>query len=497
MKNYLCNHFKGGRYIPMMQTKENVPEQKEMDQCVKKLHLANQQLKTKDKEIIALEKKILSQKQLNELIIHTAPVIIMILNKQGCIEMVNTHMEELTGYSLAEIKGKDWFKTFLPVNLQDEIRQFFFKAINNIHTRGNTNSIVTKSGKEIVVSWYDNTIRDSDGNVDGLLCIGQSVSNLNSINEGDAETKAKSDFLRKMGHEIRTPMNAILGVSEILSETITDPLQKNYLTTIRSSVQSLLLLFDHTVKVDEDQYSKERDAIDPNHIEFKKNTRILVVDDISTNRYVLSHYLKRYGFQVLQAENGNTAIDISKAHHPDLIFMDYHMPVLDGYEAAKIIKNEDGLQNIPIVMITASVLQETLDQIEREGLSYIKKPFHKNMIIKELIKHIPYSIKKEQVIHNEKNVKNSFKLNPDVIFNMPEFKKILESHFYHQWENIHEKLYIDDIKQWAIDLKEQALNFSCDPMYDYSKRVLEHIDSFDMVKLQNELKSFSQLFSNS
>jgi len=478
----------------MMQTKDQESDQRfQIDQCLTKLYRANQQIKIKDKELVAVSKQFLTEKQLNELIIHTAPVIIMILNKQGCIELVNTHMEELTGYSLSEIKGKDWFKTFLPVNVQDEIRQLFFKAINNIHTSGNINSIVTKSGAEIKISWYDNTIRDSDGNVHGLLCIGQKVSNLSPANQDDM-ISTKSKFLGKMGHEIRTSLNAIHGFSEILSEMITDLQQKNYLNTIRSSVQSLLLLFDFTDKLDEKRSAALLNSIDLNSIEFQHNTKILVVDDISTNRYVLSYYLKAYGFKVLQAENGNDAIDISKAHHPDLIFMDYHMPVLDGYEAAKIIKNENGLSKVPIVMVTASVLQETLEQMEKEGFSYIKKPFHKKMIVAKLMQYLPYSIKKEPIIHKEITVKNAFKLNPDVLDSIPEFKQIIENQFYPQWANIHEKLYIDDIKQWAVALKEQAFHFSCDPIHDYSKQVLDHIDSFDIVKLKNDLKLFAHLF---
>jgi len=464
------------------------------EHCKENLHL-NQQSKIKDCERTQIEKQLLTEKRFRELLIQTAPIIIMVLNKQGCIELINPYMEELTGYTLSEVKGKDWFKTFLPVHVQDEIRQLFFKAINHIHSHGNINPIVTKGNKEIPISWYDNTIQDSDGNVTGLLCMGLDVSKRSPTTQDEKSLdQLKSDFLERMGHEIRTPMNAIFGFSEILSETICDPQQKEYLNTIKSSCEALLQLFAHSQKAKEPQFSAKKDTIDPKLITFKKNTKILVVDDISTNRYILTHFLKAFDFQILQAENGNVAIEMTKAHQPDLVFMDYHMPVLDGYKAAKIIKNIHELSRIPIVFVTASVTQDVLDKIESEGFSYIKKPFHLNKITTELMQHIPYSQKNNNQADHEKNAKTFIDLNPELVHNIPELKQILRTQFYPKWETIKEKLYIDDIKQWTTELKEQSLHYSCKPLLDYSNRLLENIDSFDLVRLQNDLKLFSNLF---
>jgi PAS domain S-box-containing protein len=380
----------------MKPTKAKLLEQKELDE---ELRLVNQYFQVENQQCKYLEKQLISDKQLHELIIQSAPVIIMILNKKGCIEMVNPYMEELSGYSLSEIKGNNWFKTFIPIHAQNETRQLFFKGINNIQTRGNVIPIVTKDGKELDISWYDNTIKNSEGYVTALLCIGHDVSNLYPNKQKD------DNVLVKMGHEIRTPMNAIIGFSEILSEMITDPVQKDYLNTIKTSVQSLLTVLGHTKK--STQLSQKNDQIDFDNIIFQENAKILVVDDIATNRYVLSHYLKAFGFQILQAGDGNAAIDMAKAHKPDLIFMDYHMPLLNGYKAARIINNKKGLRQIPIVMITASVMQDTLVQIEKDGFSYIKKPFIKNEIIAKLMQFIPYTRKFDNEADIVNNIVNS------------------------------------------------------------------------------------------
>jgi len=465
----------------MMPTNDKFMEQQnELDN-----ELVNQEREIRKCNLV--EKQLISERQLNELIIQTAPVIIMILNKQGCIEMVNPFMEELTGYTLSEIKGKEWFKTFLPIHAQNETRQLFFKAINNIQTRGNITPIVSKDGKEITISWHDNTIKDSKGHAAALLCIGHDVSALYPNKQED------ENFLVRMGHEIRTPMNTIMGFSEILSEMITDPVQKDYLNTIKISVQSLLTVLDHTKK--STPLNMENLPIDPDSIIFQKNAKVLIVDDIATNRYLLSHHLKAFCFHVLQADDGNAAIEMSKKHKPDLIFMDYHMPVLNGHKAARIIKKDKELCKIPIIMITASVMQETLDQMEKEGFSYIKKPFHKNEITATLMQFIPYTKKLDNVdiVNNALNL--PILLNPDIIEHIPKFKQIIENQFYPRWKKFCDKLFIEDIKQWAIDLNGQAAQFSCKPLQDYSNQLLEHIDSFDLVRLQNDLKLFLNLLN--
>jgi len=488
----------------MTQTQHNKSDQKQkqFDPCTKNsteqpnLHLDNACMNNK--------KQLKSEQQLNEMILKNAPVIILILNKQGCIEMFNPFMENLSGYQLSEVKGKDWFRTFLPESIQEKMRGVFFKAINNIHTQGNINPIVTKAGKQLDIAWYDNTLRNSDGNITGLLCIGHDISNFYDAKKAaESNRQMKSDYLDKMGHEIRTPMNAILGFSEILSELITDHKQKEYLNTIKLSVQALLSVLDHGDKTDVMQSDPKKNQIDLDNIVFKRDTTILVVDDISTNRYVLTHYLKALGFQILQANNGKTAIAKAKAHQPDLIFMDYYMPIIDGYKAAKIINNEKGLRKIPIVIVTASVSQEILDKLDREGFSYIKKPFHKNTITNKLMQLIPYTLKNE----NSKNTVNTLKNKGNTTFDIkrtlnklesfPEFKKDLEINFYPKWKTFHEKLYMDRIKQWTLELNEKALFFSCEPLQDYSNRILEHIDSFDLVSLQNELKFFSKIIGKS
>jgi len=83
--------------------------------------------------------------------------------------------------------------------------------------------------------------------------------------------------------------------------------------------------------------------------------RILVVDDIYTNRYLLCELIKLTGHEAIPAENGEQAIEILKSQEIHMVFMDIEMPVMNGIETTLYIRNEMDapLNAIPIIALTA------------------------------------------------------------------------------------------------------------------------------------------------
>lgn len=100
---------------------------------------------------------------------------------------------------------------------------------------------------------------------------------------------------------------------------------------------------------------------------------ILIVDDTAENRLLTSHYLKREGIHTATAEDGAQAVERVRAENFDMILMDIHMPVLDGCEAAKQLR-EDGYDR-PVIAVTATDLSEIAD-IQRQGVfdRILRKP---------------------------------------------------------------------------------------------------------------------------
>ena len=104
--------------------------------------------------------------------------------------------------------------------------------------------------------------------------------------------------------------------------------------------------------------------------------RILAVDDEPHILKLVSFSLRAKGFDVLEATDGLSAIEIAEAEQPDLILMDVMMPALDGYEACRRIKANPKTAHIPVVMLTAKTqVAEQKTGLDAGALDYVCKPF--------------------------------------------------------------------------------------------------------------------------
>ena len=105
-------------------------------------------------------------------------------------------------------------------------------------------------------------------------------------------------------------------------------------------------------------------------------TQVLLVDDELMNRKVASKILKKEGFEVVEAVDGLEALERLKTHEIDIILMDLMMPNMDGYEAIKIIKADENLSSIPIIILSAlSDKSAILKGLELGANEYLTKPY--------------------------------------------------------------------------------------------------------------------------
>jgi PAS domain S-box-containing protein len=122
------------------------------------------------------EEALRREHELSEGIIHSAQHIILLLDSEGHILQFNPYLEALTGWRLDEVRGRDWFDTFLPEHDRDQIRSVFSLAIGGERTRGNVSRIVTKDGRELEIEWHDVPLTCAEGDLIGLLCTGQDIT---------------------------------------------------------------------------------------------------------------------------------------------------------------------------------------------------------------------------------------------------------------------------------------------------------------------------------
>jgi two-component system, cell cycle response regulator DivK len=103
--------------------------------------------------------------------------------------------------------------------------------------------------------------------------------------------------------------------------------------------------------------------------------RILLVEDNEMNRDMLSRRLLRRGYEVILAEDGLQSLEAARTQSPDLILMDMSLPVMDGWEATRRLKQTEGTARIPVVALTAHALSDDRDKALKAGCdAYETKP---------------------------------------------------------------------------------------------------------------------------
>ncbi len=109
--------------------------------------------------------------------------------------------------------------------------------------------------------------------------------------------------------------------------------------------------------------------------------KILIVADELSNRMILSAILKKEGYSVVSAVNGQEAIDVFQQEEPDLVLMDIMMPVMDGYEATQKIKVLSQEKFTPIIFLMAMTDEQALRRcVDVGGDDFLSKPYNQVII---------------------------------------------------------------------------------------------------------------------
>jgi adenylate cyclase len=203
------------------------------------------------------------------------------------------------------------------------------------------------------------------------------------------------EFQSRLRHDLRTPLNAIKGYCELLIEDMRDAGQMQLLpdlAKVREAADQLLLQLDAMVKSSQGSNVPLEEAkpieivadlmraiapVDVVQRERALASRILVVDDIASNRDLLERRLTREGHQVVAVENGTNALDLLLAENFDLILLDLMMPGMSGFEVLCRLKSSSRTRHIPVIMISAlDELDSAVRCIEAGAEDYLPKPFN-------------------------------------------------------------------------------------------------------------------------
>ena len=120
------------------------------------------------------------------------------------------------------------------------------------------------------------------------------------------------------------------------------------------------------------------------------NQKILSIDDSKTIRLLLARMFRPFQVELREAGNGEEGLAQAKEVRPDLIILDYNMPVMDGVTMLQHLRSEPELRSIPVIMLTAESNPKVISTVARLGVrDYVVKPFQEQALIAKVSKVIP------------------------------------------------------------------------------------------------------------
>ncbi|MCK5110385.1 MAG: hybrid sensor histidine kinase/response regulator [Arcobacteraceae bacterium] len=201
--------------------------------------------------------------------------------------------------------------------------------------------------------------------------------------------------------------------------------------------------------------------------------KVLIVDDLKDNRLMIELTLKKAGeYQFFEAVNGQDGIEKAKKELPHIILIDAMMPVMDGFEAIRLLRNDTNTKNIPIIMVSALENNNEKVRALQSGISdFISKPFDKTELI----------IRVNSLLH--------------LYIQFLQKQKELEDINNHLEEKVKEKLdrRLEEIKLASIGEMASGITHELNTPVTYMKANLE-ILSYDIEDIKNNKKLKTSLF---
>ncbi|MBI9066640.1 MAG: PAS domain S-box protein [Salinivirgaceae bacterium] len=303
------------------------------------------------------------------------------------------------------------------------------------------------------------------------------------------QKKLFESFSQQEGQSVKKYGGTGLGLS--ITKKLVELMKGSISVESESKKGTTVTVFIPNVVVSREfEHKTSKPEIDIEKIYFEKAT-LLVADDVGYNRDYVKGILRETQIHILEAENGEIALKMANENHVDLIISDIKMPVMDGIELLKNLRQTEKLKDIPVIASTAAVMKKEQEAVKEKGFdSFVVKPFEINDLYKELIKFLKYQMlgEPEEVIDDVE----LFNLNLSES-QTAELINILDEVLFNEWKNFEEQQPMDEVEAFAIKVKDFGEKYSSIDLINYGNKLKEAVEGFDIYNLLKYIKQYKQV----
>lgn len=241
---------------------------------------------------------------------------------------------------------------------------------------------------------------------------------------------------------------------------------------------------------EEGEGGKEYDS--PHSIIFEEQV-VLVADDNQKNRTLIKEYTKNNGLRIIEAKNGKEAVNITETQTVSLALIDIKMPIMDGIEAVRQIKQGAGA-NIPTIALTADISVQTRDGAIDAGFdSILLKPIGKKTLFEELMKWLQY---RKIETESQKTKSNGLKVKIDIDpANKGKIIEALQRLMDSELEKISRTMIISDITAFAGKVEKIGCDFGSCYLEEWGKLLRKNAENYRNKKTQEMVSQYPDLIA--
>ncbi len=248
------------------------------------------------------------------------------------------------------------------------------------------------------------------------------------------------------------------------------------------------VVFSHVQVVEKTELAEISFESTDIHVEFDPSV-IIMVDSIDYNIKTVKKHLEHTDITIIEANNSEIFLNMLEMENPDVILMDLKMPDKDSYEVTQYVKNNKEYKNIPVIALTASITREEETKVRTLFDGYLGKPVNKTQLISELKRFLPHKTATDNLVKEQQ----SEPISEEIKARLPEMIMTIETSFMPRWKDINDIMVIDDVEEFAEQLREIAREYKIQPLIDYSNNLHEYTLAYDVDEVEKILADFPRI----